>query len=192
MFRRGRPLTASFDMRTGRIFPRNPAGLAAPKFRALRNAGGFSLLEIVVVLALFGLLSALVIGAGGNFLQASARDDAENTALTAIAAARHQAVLSGQIVELHLDEKTRALDWGTGQAAIAEGQELSLLPAVRTGAMLIGGQLKEEKLARVRFYADGTCDPFRLEITHDRSRRVVAIDPWTCAVLAPDKKDKAF
>lgn len=185
---RGRPRTPP-DMRSGRLFSQDPGRPALP---GRRGASGFSLLEILVVLALFGLLSALVIGGSGTLLQASSRDDAENSALTAIAAARHQAVLSGQIVELTLDEKSRALTWGTGQAAIAEGQELSLLPAVRTGAMLIGGQLKEEKLARVRFYADGTCDPFRVEITHDASRRVVTIDPWTCAVLAPDKKGKGL
>lgn len=174
MARRRRPLTAFPDMRSG------------------RKLGGFSLIEIVVVLALAGLIGALVIGAGGSMLRAASQDDAENTAITAIAAARHQAVLSGQIVELHLDEKTRTLDWGTGQAVVAAGQELSLLPAVRAGAMLIGGQLKEDKIALVRFYADGTCDPFRLDITNDTTHRIVAIDPWTCAILAPDKKDKPF
>jgi prepilin-type N-terminal cleavage/methylation domain-containing protein len=167
----------------------NEGGLAAPK---LPSEGGFSLLEIMVVLALFGLIAALLIGGGGSLLQASSRDNAENTALTAIAAARHQAVLAGQIVELHIDEKARALDWGAGQAPLPANEELNLLPPDRSGAMLIGGQLKEESIARVRFYADGTCDPFRLEITRDASRRVIAIDPWTCAALAPDKKPGAF
>jgi prepilin-type N-terminal cleavage/methylation domain-containing protein len=163
--------------------------------RGARQGGvcsGFSLLEIVVVLALFGLIAALLIGAGGSLLQASARENAENTALTAIAAARHQAVLAGQVVELRIDEKARALDWGAGRAALPANEELSLLPPVRSGAMLIGGQLKEESIPRVRFYADGTCDPFRLEIMRDTSRRVIPIDPWTCAVLASDKKAGAF
>jgi prepilin-type N-terminal cleavage/methylation domain-containing protein len=154
--------------------------------------GGFSLLEIVVVLALFGLIGALLIGGGGSLLQASARENAENTALTAIAAARHQAVLAGEIVEMNIDAKNRTLNWGAARAPLPENEELSLLPPVRSGAMLIGGQLKEEAIPRVRFYPDGTCDPFRLEISHDTSRRVIAIDPWTCAVLAADKKPGTF
>ncbi len=168
--------------RRGHVAPHVPAG----------NARGFSLIEIVVVLALLGLISALLIGSGGTLLQASSRENAENTALTAIAAARHQAVLAGQIVELKIDERARALDWTVGQAPLPEGEELHLLPPVRAGAMLIGGQLKEDTIPRVRFYADGTCDPFRLEISRDGNRRVIAIDPWTCAVLAPEKKPGSF
>lgn len=189
MSRRGRPLTAFTDMRSGRELSQRSGGLASPK---PYGAGGFSLLEIVVVLALFALLGALVIGGGGSLLSAASRENAENSALTAIGAARHQAVLAGQTVELRIDEKARALDWGTGRANLPENEELHLLPPVRSGAMLIGGQLKEETIPRVRFYADGTCDPFRLEISHDNSRRVIAIDPWTCAVLAPEKKPGTF
>src|SRR3954469_5044763 len=173
---------------------RGPGAVGPAKAAARQGGGcrGFSLLEIVVVLALFGLIAALLIGGGGSLLQASARDSAENSALTAIAAARHQAVLAGQIVELRIDDKARALDWGAGRAPLPEKEELSLLPPVRSGAMLIGGQLKEESIPRVRFYADGTCDPFRLEIIRDASRRVITIDPWTCSVLAPDKKPGTF
>jgi general secretion pathway protein H len=214
MVGRGRSRTAFFDMRSGRRFSQrdhaDPSARTGETAQGAtrccqrvgfghrikrgednarhRRPGGFSLIEIVVVLALLGLMTALVISGGGSLLQASARENAENSALTAIGAARHQAVLAGQVVELRIDEKARALDWGTGRANLPDNEELHLLPPVRTGAMLIGGQLKEETIPRVRFYADGTCDPFRLEISRDNSRREIAIDPWTCAVLAPDKK----
>jgi general secretion pathway protein H len=163
-----------------------------PAARRPRAAAGFSLIEIVVVLALLGLISALLIGSSGSLLQASARDTAENTALSAIAAARHQAVLGGATIDLRVDDQARVIDWTAGRAPLPENEELHLLPPVRAGAMLIGGQLKEEPIARVRFYADGTCDAFRLEITRAGNRRVIAIDPWTCAVLAADKKPGAF
>ena len=175
----GQPATASF-----------PVGRVAPS--TLRVVRGFSLIEIVVVIGLIGLISALLVGTSGTMLQASSRENAENTVLTAIAAARHQAVLAGAVVELRIDDKARTLDWTAGRAALPENEELSLLPPVRAGAMLIGGQLKEETIPRVRFYADGTCDPFRIEITRDGARRVIAIDPWTCAVLATEKKPGSF
>lgn len=153
----------------------------------LAEARGFTLLEILVVLALFGLISALFIGSSGTLLQAASREDAGNTALGAIASARHEAVLAGRVVELHLDAKTRVIEWGAGRAALAGSDGVSLLSAVKTSSVLIGGQLEETPIAGVRFYPDGTCDPFRLEIRREKTREVLAIDPWTCTVLAPGK-----
>lgn len=163
-------------------------GLAAPGFRRRRPAGGFTLLEILVVLALFGLVSALLIGGSGALLRAIGREDAENTALNAVASARHEAVLAGRTLELRLDEKTRGLDWGAGRATLAGEDTVRLLPPVRTSAVLIGGRLEEAALNSVRFHADGTCDPFRLEIVRGQASQILVIDPWTCTVLAPDDK----
>jgi len=41
----------------------------------------------------------------------------------------------------------------------------------------------EEALARLRFYPDGTCDRVRLDIRRNEDRRLVPIDPLTCAPL---------
>jgi hypothetical protein len=41
----------------------------------------------------------------------------------------------------------------------------------------------EEPLARLRFYPDGTCDRVRLDIRRNEDRRLVPIDPLTCAPL---------
>lgn len=156
---------------------------------AAPRARGFSLLEILVVLALFGLMSALLIGGSGAFLKSISRDDVENTTLTAIASARNAAVLAGQTLELRIDEKTRTLDWGAGTAPLVAEGEVRLLPPAKTGSVLIGGRLVENPLARVRFYADGTCDPFRLEIVRDQASHLLNIDPWTCTVLAGGETD---
>jgi prepilin-type N-terminal cleavage/methylation domain-containing protein len=168
--------------------PPSRPGPAAPK---PSGAGGFSLLEIVVVLALFGLISVLLIGGSGALLRAVSQDDAENTALSAIAAARHGAVLAGQTLQLRVDEQARVLDWGAGNATISGEDGVRLLPPVKLSSILIGGRVQEEALAGVRFYADGTCDPFRLEIVRDKTSRILTIDPWTCTVLAPDAQSRS-
>jgi hypothetical protein len=162
---------------------RRSTGLAAPKPARI---GGFTLLEILGVLALIGLISALLIGSGGGFLRTMAKDDIETVTLNAIASARHSAVLTGRQLELHYDDKARQLDWEAGQAVLLGEGEVRLLPVVRTSAMLIGGQMVEAPLARVRFYADGTCDPFRLQIVREKTSQILAIDPWTCTVLSPE------
>jgi general secretion pathway protein H len=166
--------------------PAGTGGLAAPKFRRRRTAGGLTLLEIVVVLALFGLITALLLGGSGALLRAIGREEVENTALNAIAIARHEAVLSGRTLDLRLDEKTRVLDWGAGRATLAGEEVVRLLPPVKTSSVLIGGRLEEAAITGVRFYPDGTCDPFRVEIVRGQSGRILMIDPWTCTVLAPD------
>jgi len=154
--------------------------------RGLHHSRGFSLLEILVVLALFGLISALLIGGSSALLRAAATDDVQNTALGAIAAARHSAVLVGRPLDFRHDDKARVLSWGEGTAALTGEGDVRLLPAVKTGSMLVGGQLVETPLARVRFYPDGTCDPFRLQIVRGPVSQILAIDPWTCTALSPE------
>ncbi|HVT72676.1 MAG TPA: GspH/FimT family pseudopilin [Lacunisphaera sp.] len=151
-----------------------------------RPAAGFSLVEIIAVLAILGLVSALLLGSGGEYLRHLTRDDVETVALDAIASARHSAVLTGQPLELRYDEKNRRLDWQQGQAAIVGEGEVRLLPPARLSAMLVGGREVEKPLERVIFYPDGTCQPFRVEIVRDQASEVLPIDPWTCSVLAKD------
>jgi general secretion pathway protein H len=152
--------------------------------RGLRRSAGFTLLEILAVLALIGLISALLIGNSTALLKAFSSDDVESTALSAIASARHSAVLTGRVLELRGDEQNRLLDWQTGTAALAGPGDVHFLPAVMTSAMLVGGSAVEAPIARVRFYPDGTCDPFRLEIVREGVNRILTIDPWTCTALA--------
>jgi prepilin-type N-terminal cleavage/methylation domain-containing protein len=176
-----------FCRSSSRSRPRS-AGLVTPKLarRRMAGEGAFTLLEILVVLALMGLISGLLLSGSDTFLRAVAKDDVENTALNAIASARQSAVLAGRQLELHYDETARQLDWEEGRAVLTGEGDLRLLPAVRTSAVLVGGQAVEATLARVRFYADGTCDPFRLEIIRGEASQILTIDPWTCAVLAPE------
>ncbi len=153
--------------------------------RGLRRPPAFSLLEIVVVLAIFGLVAGLLIGGAASLLRNSDEDSTEYKALSAVGRARHQAVLSGRTLDLTYDRESRRLDWEAGSDTLIGRDELQLLPPERLSSMLLGGRLVEEPIARVRFYPDGTCDPFRLEIAQERTSRILLIDSWTCSVLKP-------
>jgi type II secretory pathway pseudopilin PulG len=157
-------------------------------------AAGFSLVEIVTVLAIAGLIVGILMTGSTAMMRAISSDDVEQAALAGIAAARHEAVLKGQTLTLTYDEKTRGLSWEAGQTTLAGEDGIQLLPPVSTGSVLLGGRLVETPLTRVRFYADGTCDPFRLAVNRkgagNAPSRAVTIDPWTCTALADLTKEK--
>lgn len=158
------------------------------------RSAGFSLVEIVTVLAIAGLIVGILMTGSTAMMRAISADDVEQAALAGIAAARHEAVLKGQTLALTYDEKTRILSWETGQATLTGEDGIQLLPPVSTGSVLLGGRLVENPLTRVRFYADGTCDPFRLAVNRKASgnapSQTVTIDPWTCTALANPTTEK--
>ena len=66
---------------------------------------------------------------------------------------------------------------------IQENVKVKLIAPEVVAAILIGGQAEEKTLAKVRFFPDGTCDRVRLEVNRNGERRIIAIDPLTCAPL---------
>ena len=61
--------------------------------------------------------------------------------------------------------------------------KVKVLAPESTGAILLGGVASEQALARMRFYPDGTCDRVRLDVTRADGRKIIPIDPLTCAPL---------
>lgn len=161
--------------------PRPAAALRLPAGPA--RARGFTLLEMLMVLAIGGLIATVLFIGSESLLRAAQRDDLENSALTALAAARRAAVTANQTLLLHTAADGRRLEWGPAGAEL-KGEGTARLLGLTSSSVLIGGRLVENALPAVRFHPDGTCDPFRLELlTADRSR-ILTIDPWTCTVLA--------
>lgn len=160
-----------------------------------RSRAAFTLLEILVAVALLGLLSAALV-TGANHLLDSRPSTPTDIFWAAVGDARRTALQSATEVRLSFDEKekTFVVEAGQGQKTFpitGAPRELTVnfLPAQSTnGALLIGGQLVEsESIPFVRFYPDGTCTPFRIQFRTTGPARVIAIDPWTCApMLTPE------
>ena len=100
---------------------------------------------------------------------------------------------SGRTVELRYNSESRQLSW-TGPAAKTEtmpaGYKLDFLAPESASAILLGGQLVETgSVRRIRFFPDGTCDPFRARLQVEKNPpQLFVIDPWTCALSpAPAK-----
>lgn len=150
--------------------------------RPLRAA--FTLMEVLLVLALFALFGALFIGGATNLLGASREQSPEDALLSLFQTVRRQAVIEGRTIEVVAVENGAAFVWGEAETLILperEGVSVRLIKPELDQAVLLGGQLEETPLERLRFYADGTCDPVRVQIHRGQTRRVAVIDPWTCA-----------
>jgi type II secretion system protein H len=150
---------------------------------------GFTLVEVLLVLALMALLASLLVPGVNSMLRAMDERAPDQLAAEAVLAARAAALESGRTVELRYDKDGRSFAWGLPEArsaALPAGTTVELLPVEAGGAVLLGGELTEvaPPLRRVRFFPDGTCDPFRLRLRTGEAAapRVLVADPWTCAL----------
>lgn len=147
---------------------------------------GFTLLEILLVLALLALLGSVMVGGAVSLLKANEAKDPETALLKMLQTVRGESVSSGAIIELRQLPENAGFLWGASGAEVlpvnAETKVRLVAPQVGR-ASLIGGQLEEEPVPRVRFYPDGSCDPVRVQVRRGEVRRTYAIDPWTAAPL---------
>ncbi len=147
---------------------------------------GFTLLEILLVLMLLGLLGAVMVGGAASLLKSVEDQDPEAALLTLMQKVRAEAVETGEIIELAPLPEDAGFIWGVDGVELMpkrEGLSVRLLRAEMVSAVLIGGQLEERAIERMRFYPDGSCDPVRVQVRRGEVRRVYAIDPWTASPL---------
>jgi prepilin-type N-terminal cleavage/methylation domain-containing protein len=164
--------------RQGYFQMRSPAAFALRK--------GFTLLEILLVLSLLALLGSVMVGGAVSLLKANEAKDPETTLLKMMQTVRGEAVAAGAIIEVRQLPEDAGFLWGEKGAEVlpaSPGVKIRLIAAEMGRASLIGGQLEERPITRLRFYPDGSCDPVRVEIRREQNRRTYAIDPWTAAPL---------
>jgi general secretion pathway protein H len=163
------------------------------KFSPEAKTCAFTLLEILLVLALVGLISAMLM-AGVTRVFSDDHPTPEDVFWQACRSAEKLATLGEREVSLAFDAKARKLVWSdgaeTGEAAFdPAGGEISVqfLQAQKGGSLiLIAGQVVEtQEVPRVMFYPDGTCSAFRVQFRAGAKTWQLAIDPWTCAPVLP-------
>jgi prepilin-type N-terminal cleavage/methylation domain-containing protein len=147
-----------------------------------RGHRAFTLVEMMLVLALMALVATVTLTGTRALSESSAEGDAESAVQNAISGARRAAVTTGHSVLLRTSDKD--LSWDGGSIALPPGDtKVFLLPAQRDALALIGGQAVEEPIKQVTFFPDGTCDAFRVEFKRPQGSKIVAFDPWTGAPL---------
>lgn len=158
--------------------------------------GGFTLLEILLVIALIGLLTGILVVGGAALLRPNDMTP-EEIFWRAVSEARDFALVHQTEVRLSFDSEAKAFHAQTPEGAETfpvpfEGElRIDFLSAQPTGrSVLIGGVLVEtQPIASVTFFEDGTCTPFRAQLRVGSSEpHVIEIDPWTCAPVLREEE----
>jgi general secretion pathway protein H len=164
------------------------------------GARAFTLLEILLALALIGLLAGVLVSASVR-LMGNRPVTPEEVFWKASGEARKAALKSEQEVRLQFDDKEGAFVVSGGGKSqrfpVSGGPDLKIdfLPPPQNGrsSVLIGGLLVEtQTLPSVSYYSDGTCMPFRVQFHATGPARILSIDPWTCAEVLTPADPNAF
>jgi prepilin-type N-terminal cleavage/methylation domain-containing protein len=156
---------------------------------------GFTLLETLLVLGLISMLAAVLIGGSASLLKGTSREDPEDALLALLQTVRREAVAQGTTLILKTvadeeDPDVTHYTWGENKMErmpILAGVKVKIVGPAVNAAIILGGEMEELALTQIKFYPDGTCDRFRLEISRNAARRVLPIDPLTCAPLPAEK-----
>lgn len=186
---------------------RSASGIRPSSFRAPR---GFTLLEILLAIAIIALIGTVLIGGGANLL-AEKPATADEMFDKAVQEARKLALKSGKDVRLafrrEVDSRRFVLIDSAAPAVSRDGfapppdanagvlaeypvpnagdLEVTFLSTQKGGnTILLGGVLVETTtVPYATFYTDGTCSPFRAQFMKNAAVHIISIDPWTCAPM---------
>lgn len=114
---------------------------------APRLARGFTLLEMIVALAVVGLLIALAVPATGKIMEAVGYQSTLRNILSDLKASRTRAILAGKEVYFVIDLDERVFGTGKTQHKIPADLEVYFVAA---------DSLVSNKTAAIAFYADGS------------------------------------
>jgi prepilin-type N-terminal cleavage/methylation domain-containing protein len=182
-----------------------------PGFSSLRVTRGFTLLEILLSLAIIALIGTVLIGGTAQLL--SERPASPDEIFDkAVQEARKTALKSEKPVRLVFKKDQEAKRFAIVDSAAppapldpfiiavpdpnagvlqefpipaAGDLDVSFLTSQKGGnSILIGGiAVETQTLPYVTFYSDGTCTPFRAQFLKNGATHTRPIDPWTCAPM---------
>lgn len=151
---------------------RRPARRCPDSLPAAR--GGFSLFELLLVLAIMGMLAALVLPALPGALESARFRGSAGEVRAALTLARTLAVSEARnrSVTFDLDRGEYGIDGDVRKWVLPEG--------VRVVAVRIGDAAAERGIMRVRFYPDGSADEAEVAISSSVGGRLrIRVDPLT-------------
>jgi general secretion pathway protein H len=146
-----------------------------------RGETGFTLIEILVVLAILGLALALIVGYKPPWSSTLGLRAAASEIAAGLREARSEAVLSNRSVRLDLDLDTRRYQVGGGP--------VRQLPSQLSLALLtVNGEQRDRRAGGILFNPDGSSTGGRISITDGNRAMAVGVDWLTGRVSVADDR----
>jgi general secretion pathway protein H len=144
-----------------------------------RQCGGFSLIELIVVLAVIGFVLALIVGYKTPWsrtldLRATAAELASSLRL-----ARSEAIADNRPVAV-------ALDLAGHRYRVGSAPARGLPPQLAIGLLTVNGERPSATLGDIRFNPDGSSTGGRIVLADGTKRIAVGVDWLTGRVLVAD------
>jgi general secretion pathway protein H len=141
---------------------------AAKRPRA-RDDRGFTILELLIVLAIMGLIGSLLVGARPSTSARVNGRAAAETLASVLREARSEAILQGRTTAVEIDTERRTYRIGSaGDRPLPDGVRISLL--TNRGDVIDGSQ------GRIRFTPDGRSTGGRIDVVTPSGKTEVGID----------------
>lgn len=145
-----------------------------PEEPRFRSSAGFSLLEMILVLAIAGLVAALVIPTLPGALESARLRGSAGEVRATFTLARTLAVSEAR-------NRSVAFDLERGEYGIDGEARKGILPeGIRLLAVRLGDAASERGIVRVRFYPDGSADEAAVALSSSGGGGArVSVDPLT-------------
>lgn len=171
--------------------------------RQCRGRHGFTLIELMLTMALIALLSSLFIWNIQSLLKQGELEALQNELWGAVEKAKQSAVFNRVPHRVRFDQESQAfmvsaygeeVPFKVDTSGLGENIEIEVtfkLMLPRDGYRLIRGELVTHKeIETITFFPDGTCTPFSVDLKIAEYESSYQIDPWTGSQMTkPEEED---
>jgi general secretion pathway protein H len=161
------------------------------------------MVEVLLVIALIGILASIFVVNFDTLIRQNESDSLEQAFWTASSEARNLAMFERRVQDLRYDPESTAFLVGAGAdvkrfAVDTSNWSDDVEPEVffkqslsDDSYRLIGGKLITlREIQLVRYFPDGTCMPFIMEIHVGDDLRSIEVDPWSGAELLASEDER--
>lgn len=144
------------------------------------RSSGFTLVELMVAMAIVGLLLAVSVPGGLRFYESIQYRQVVRDVLTMLNGAREQSVYRGRAVDVVFDPV---------QLAISAGEEQLRLPAEFELGITSAQEVNRDRLGVIRFYPEGGSSGGDISIQSPAGRGVLISVDWLVGTVTQQAYD---